>query len=253
MVESPNELFINFLKSFKGGHFENHKFYDTIEEISRKNTGKRIPLIENDFPMYSLDDIKDGSRIFEDNPPKTTDAIYYKEEDDGKLSLYLIEFKFHNLDDPDAGDLLYSLVDQIFDSDNENKYKCLSENEKIDLNKIKRYYSDDVTNALILKPIETISVVIPCLYKEYCSKNKGIEKIDIKEFLDNIEKKYFVFVSTYTESGKFNRHKEELESQSTGLEKYLDRLKVGRIIDHYEIWARCDFDDFLEFEQLERD
>lgn len=247
MSKSPNDLFIDFLKSFDKGEYENHKYFDTITEISRKNSGKREPLIENEFPMYSLDDIKDGSKILKDNPPKTTDAIYYKKHG-GNLSLYLIEFKFHNLDDPDAEDLLIALVDNIFSD--LKKYKCLTEDDRKDLNKIKNYYGDDVTNTLILKPIESIKVVIPLLYEEYCQNHPEVDKIDIKEFLNNIEKRYIVFVSTYTETGKFNRHKEELESQSTGLEKYFDRLKAGDIIDFYEIWPSCDFEDFLELEQL---
>lgn len=77
-----------------------------------------------------------------------------------------------------------------------------------------------------------------------------VQRINIEEYLDNIEKKYFVFVSTYAETGKFNRHKEKLESQSTALEKYFERLKMGNIIDHYEIWPRCDFEYFLRIEQL---
>lgn len=249
MSDSCNEEFIKFIRSFDGGSHKNHKFHDTITEISRKHSGKREPLIENDFEMYSLDDIKDGSKILKDNPPKTTDALYFK-EDDGKLSLYLIEFKFHNLDDPDAKDLLNAFVDEIYSSDNKKKYKCLSKDDKNDLRKIRNYYGDDVSNTLVLKPIETIRVTLPGLYEEYCNNNPDVEKINIEKYLDNIEKKYFVFVSTYTETGKFNRHKEELESQSTGLEKYFDRLKAGNIIDHYEIKPRCDFDYFLKLEQL---
>lgn len=249
MSDSCNEEFIRFIKSFDEGSYKNHKFHDKITEISRKHSGKREPLIENDFEMYSLDDIKDGSKILKDNPPKTTDALYFK-ENDGKLSLYLIEFKFHNLDDPDARDLLNAFVDEIYSSDNKKKYKCLSKDDKNDLRKIRNYYGDDVSNTLVLKPIETIRLVLPSLYLEYCDRNKDIQKIDIDDYLNNIEKKYFVFVSTYTENGKFNRHKERLESQSTGLEKYFDRLIKGKIIDSYEIWPSCDFKDFLKFEQL---
>lgn len=247
MSKSANDLFIDFIESFDEGHFKNHKFHDTITEISRKHSGKREPLIENDFEMYSLDDIKDGSKILEDNPPKTTDALFYKKHHDN-LSLYLIEFKFHNLDDPDAGDLLDAFVDNIFSD--LKKYKCLTKDDKKDLNKIRNYYGDDVTNTLVLKPIESLKVVIPKLYWEYCSINQDIEKIDIEEYLETIDKRYYVFVSTYTENGKFNRHKEELESQSTGLEKYFERLKSGKIINHYEIWPSCDFEDFLKIEQL---
>ena len=247
MSKSDNELFINFLKSFDDRMYLNHKYRDTITEISRRESGNMQPLIENNQIMYSLDDIAKGSKILKDNLPKTTDALYYR-KDGEKLSLILIEFKFHNLDDPDAEDLLDVLVDNFFAE--EKKYKCLTDDDKKDLNKIRNYYSDDVTNALVLKPLESLNVVIPKLYEEYYSNNLNVEKLDIKKYLDSIEKRYFIFVSTYTENGKFNRHKEELESQSKGLEKYLDRLKFGNIINHYEIWPSCDFKDFLEYEQL---
>lgn len=249
MSTTINREFINFIKSFDDGSYNKHKFYDTITEISRKHSGKREPLIDDDFEMYSLDDIKDGSKVLQENPPKTTDALYYKEKD-GKLSLYLIEFKFHNLDDPDAKDLLKAFVDEIFSSNNKKKYNCLSKNDKTDLKKIRNYYGDDVSNTLVLKPIETIKIVLPSLYDEYCKNYYCAEKINIDEFLNSIEKKYFVFVSTYTEYGKYNRHKEKLESQSTGLEKYFDRLKSGKIINHYEILPSRDFRYFLELEEL---
>lgn len=247
MSELTNGEFIEFLKSFDDKSFNNQKFYDTITEISRKKSGDREALIENDFPMYSLDDIAKGSELLSGNLPKTADALYYKEEEDGGFSLYFIEFKFHNLDDPDAGDLLMNLVDEIYSD--EKKFKCISKYKK-DLNKIKRYYGDDVTHTLILKPIESIKVVIPKLYKEYCMKNEGCEEKDIESFLDKINKKLYVFVSTYTETGRFNRHKERLDSQSTGLEKHFERLKSGNIIDYYEICPRSNFDDFLELERL---
>lgn len=247
MSKSDNQLFIDFLKSFDEGSYKNHKFHDTITEISRKESGDRKSLIENENFMYSLDDIAKGSKILSDNLPKTTDALCYK-EDGEDLSLILIEFKFHNLDDPDAEVLLDALVDNFFAE--QKKYKCLTDDDKKDLNKIKNYYGDDVTNALILKPLESVKVVIPKLYEEYCLNNPSVKKIDIEKYLENIQKRYFIFVSTYTENGKFNRHKEELESQSTGLERYLDRLKFGKIINHYEIWPSCDFKDFLKSEEL---
>lgn len=249
MSQIENDEFVKFIKSFDDGQYNNHKFNDTITEISRKHSAKRESLIENDFEMYSLDDIKDGSKNLNDNPPKTTDALYYK-VDGEKLSLYLIEFKFHNMDNPDAKDLLNAFVDEIYSSDNKKRYKCLTDDDKKDLKKIRNYYGDDVSNTIVLKPIETIKVVIPKLYKEYCNSNPNVDKINIEDYLNNIEKKYFVFVSTYTETGKFNRHKEKLESQSTGLERYLDRLKYGKIINHYEILPSCDFEDFLKIEQL---
>ena len=69
------QKFIDFLKSFDDKSFNNQKFYDTITEISRKKSGKQDSLIENDFLMYSLDDIAKGSRELNSNLPKTADAL----------------------------------------------------------------------------------------------------------------------------------------------------------------------------------
>ena len=124
MSKLTNAEFIEFIESFNDKSFNNHRYYDTITEISRKKSGKQDALIENDFLMYSLDDIAKGSRELSSNLPKTADALYYKEDDDGNLSLYFIEFKFHNLDDPDAKDFLYTFVDEIYAS--EKDYKCVS-------------------------------------------------------------------------------------------------------------------------------
>lgn len=244
MSEITNDKFIDFLNTFNDKKYRNNKFYDTITEISRKKTGKQDALIENDFRMYSLDDIAKGSEILSLNLPKTTDALFYKENLDGSLSLYFIEFKFHNLDDPDAEDLLYNLVDEIYAEP--KKLKCVEKYKK-DLNKIKQYYGDDVKHTLILKPIESIKVAIPKLYKEF---DKDIDEKDVEIYLDGIEKNLYVFVSTYTEDGKYNRHKERMDSMSTGLEKHFDRLISGNIIDNYAIHPRSYFDNFLESEIL---
>ena len=85
MSNLQNEPFKEFLKSFNEGEYNNHKFYDTITEISRKESGDRTPLIINQKEMYSLDDIAKGSELLKDNLPKTTDALWYKEDDGGKL------------------------------------------------------------------------------------------------------------------------------------------------------------------------
>ena len=244
MSEITNDKFIDFLNTFNDREYRNNKFYDTITEISRKKSGNQDALIENDFRMYSLDDIAKGSDVLSLNLPKTTDALFYKENPDGTLSLFFIEFKFHNLDDPDAEDLLTNLVNEMYSEP--KKLKCVCKYKK-DLNKIRKYYGDSVKHTLILKPIESIKIVIPKLYKEYDS---DVDEKEIEEYLDCVEKNLYVFVSTYTENGKYNRHKERMESMSPGLENHFERLKSGNIIDNYEICPRSFFDDFLENEIL---
>ena len=247
MSVSPNEKFKKFLESFRELTYNDNNCFDTITEISRSESGRRDPLIVCPKKMYSLDDIKDQSDILKDNPPKTADALWYKEEGD-ELILYLIEFKFHNLDDPDPKHTLETFVENIYE-DRKN-YRCINENERFKLYKVKQYYGDNVNHGLVLKPIDSITVVIPKLYEEYCNENPDVEKMDIEKYLNAIEKRYFVFVSTYTSGKNVNPEHERAESRSTNLEQFLDRLVDGKIINFYGIMPSCDFKDFLEIEEL---
>lgn len=245
--------FIEFLDSFKGkvytdDYFRKHNLFDDITEISRKDGGNREPLIEREFKMFSLDDMCHACRLLKSNTPKTTDALFYRKNDDESLSLYLIEFKYHNLDNIDLKNAFKIIVDDIY-PDYDRKYKCLSENYKKQLNKIKQYYGDDVEHSLILKPIESINIVIPALYKEYCQRNDETLK-DIKTYLNNVEKRVFVFVSDYSPEGKDNYSKNRGQTSGDNVNMYYERLKQGNLIDYYKIYHRNDWDDFIKEEQL---
>ena len=108
---------------------------------------------------------------------------------------------------------------------------------------------DEVEHKLILKPIESIYVVVPALYEEYC-KEKGCSKKDIKNFLIDIEKRFFVFVSDYSPKGKENISKNRIQTSGDKLNMYYERLKQGNLIDYYEIYHRDDWDTFIKNEHL---
>ena len=253
MTEFTNDDFMKFLESFReeiytDKYFREHNLFDEITEISRKDGGKREPLIERKFKMFSLDDMCHACNLLKRNTPKTTDALFYRKNDDGTLSLYLIEFKFHNLDNPDLKNTFESIVDDIY-PDYDRKYRCISEDYKKQLNKIKKYYGDDVEHSLILKPIESINIVIPALYEEYCMKEEKTIK-DIKTYLNNVEKRVFIFVSDYSPEGKNNYSKNKGETSADKVNQYYERLKQGNLIDYYKIYHRDDWDDFIEDEHL---
>ena len=151
MEALTNKEFKDFIKS-------HDKFYKDITEISMSDFGES--LIENDFKMYSLDEMCWDCKLLEEDTPKTTDALWFKESLDGKITLYIIEFKFHNFNSPNAKDMLEIMAKDVNDSELEDKYKCLSDKFKNNLRKIKNYYGDEVEFSLILKPIESLSVVI---------------------------------------------------------------------------------------------
>lgn len=206
-----NKEFKEFIKSYE-------KFYKDITEISMSDFGES--LIENDFKMYSLDEMCWDCKLLEEDTPKTTDALWFKESLDGKITLYIIEFKFHNFNTPNAKDMLEIMAKDVNDSELEDKYKCLSDKFKNNLRKIKNYYGDEVEFSLILKPIESLSIVIPTLYEQYCIDN-GIPQKDIRSFLDNIEKRLIVFVSHYDDNKKHNKSKQRVQTMDVGVENNL--------------------------------
>ena len=235
-----NKEFKEFIKSYE-------KFYKDITEISMSDFGES--LIENDFKMYSLDEMCWDCELLEENTPKTTDALWFKESLDGKITLYIIEFKFHNFNNPNAKDMLEIMAKDVNNSELEDKYKCLSDKFKNNLRKIKNYYGDEVEFSLILKPIESLSIVIPTLYEQYCI-DKGIPQKDIRSFLDNIEKRLIVFVSHYDDKKKHNKSKQRVQTMDVGVENNYRRLEKGNIIDYHRIYPSFKFSYFLSYERL---
>ena len=203
MSNLQNESFKKFLKSFNEGEYKNHKYYDTITEISRKGSGNREPLIINKKEMYSLDDIAKGSKSLKGNLPKTTDALCYKEDDNGKLSLYLIEFKFHNLDKPDPKDQLSAFVDNIFA---ERKKAAIlaranltnKDYKSIDYNSSSRYFSDAVTMSLHIESNRIMNGKETNTEKELVGRvekiSRDIQDLTASETYRIIDKKHITLI-----------------------------------------------------------
>ena len=103
------------------------KFYDTITELSKSDTQKGYSLINNSFKMYSLDNIVKGSKKFsKDSQPSSVDAFMYKTNDNGDLTLFIIEFKFlGNLTNADIFKFIY---DELYNKN--TKYKFSKKNLK---------------------------------------------------------------------------------------------------------------------------
>ena len=262
-----NEKFIKFIKSYS----KNQKYYEVVAEISRSKTFPFDSLVESYFKMYSLDDIcKDSKSFGKYNTPKTTDALWYKEEN-GKLTLYIIEFKFHNFYNNMTKtkiQLLYEQVKEINEmfkttkDDGETKY-LFNENFFKDFRKLKSSFGDNIEFSLKMKPIETLIYALPELYKEYCGYDDELDAEECRKFLKKIDKKLVVFLmqgSVYKEQdknknyyngrGKYDKSRTRATVKGTSLHKQFIRFKHAKIIDDYEIKSRFDFDKFLNQEHL---
>lgn len=225
----------------------NPKYYDTVSEISwpRDEYGEKIedrdPLIEDcQFQMLSLDDIVKGcSKFNENNLPSTTDALWYNLKDDGTLVLYFIEFKWHDLN------------------------KTYVEKTATD---------DDVLFKLRLKPFESLFLVLPTLFEEYCEKNDSDEFVYLHDFLKTCEIKVYTFVSRFYRSdggiqGELDRREGPRRSRTRNhlkrsrtigirsaigntIHKQYKRLEFSPLIDFADVYSRTCFDAFLEKEGL---
>ena len=276
MTSNSKEDFIKFLDNYKS----NPNYYSSISEISlpKGDNGeydrKRQPLIENSFKMLSLDDIcKDCTKFDSNNLPSTTDALWYKLNEDSKLVLYFIEFKWHNLDRKKDQKIMEDTFLKL------ERGTVITQDMKDKFQKLYKSYSDeDVSFKLRLKPFESLFIVLPSLYEDYCNKNQ-VEIINLQNFLKNCEIKVLSFVSTYTQpeeeigeskkgmriiidqsrKSKRNKSKHRMNyNRSIGpkgsigatVRKQYKRLELNSLVDYADIFPRSFFDSFLSDEGL---
>ena len=243
MVALTDKEFKDFIESFKGGHYKEskkgeliiHNFYDSITELSRSETEKADALIENSFEMYALDWICKNCRNMKGNTPSTTDAIFCKEEPNGKLVLHLIEFKF--LSKTTYGDKLEFIDDEIMEKNRKARFSKQFLNY---LKDIKEDFKDNIEFTLRLKPFETIFIVLPRLYDNYC-KEEGITKKDIRTYLNNIDIKYWVFL------GNKSDNESHVQAMANILKKPYLRLEMG-IVKKAQVKPKSYFDTFMDVE-----
>ena len=269
MEPLSDQEFKDFLEDY-------NRHYLTSGEISRpvyeddngiRRRGRK--LVNSRFRMYSLDDIKDECSAWNKyNKPKSTDGIFCRFKN-GKLVLYLVEFKGHNLSDENHKNNIKVLKDKFQDEINRyeegsSEKKCYKQKMVDKLEKAEKNYMDSVQHSLEQKPIETLFITLPTIYKDYCSRNGLIEK-DIIEFIRTHEKRFFVFAFD-----KIEEDEEEDEEETEGRERdddkteksiyplrsklnnYYLKLKRGNIIDFFYIYVFDEFEWFLNMEKLSR-
>ena len=182
-LTSEETQFVKFLESFPQFYMESHRIAENKKGISILPKGKG----RNEFKMYSLDDICHSCSIFKEGgllfTPKTTDAIWYKKENDN-FYIFLIEFKGDYLCKNSSKCKLVDVADTL-KIKNEH-YNNEFQHEIKDLEKIISKFSDKMLNGLAAKPLETVTIALPLIYEEYYEKNKDhddVEYLDIRSFL----------------------------------------------------------------------
>ena len=260
------EDFVEFLDSYK------EDYLDSITEISkpREDSNSNLcrvesdlgPLIKSEINMLDFDTICCESSFFQkNNRPSTVDAIYYRITQDGKLILYLVEFKGSNLNwDNERSFKELETYETAIES---LVKKELIEND-IDLNLDEHYLEihrrieslcntnvNKIEFSLRLKAFESIFMVLPSIYKEYVESNGDLEEefhaSDVLEFFESpfCEIHLLVVGKTYSE----NKSKENGKLLSNKVHKQFSRLKnyAPNTVGYFKLYNQHKFYKFLDY------
>ena len=251
--------------------------YDKIKELSRSGTVRADSLIPHRQEMYGLDRMVLYSKKLNQEPPKSTDALFFRQNYDGNYALHIIEFKFLGYTHTDrVNDLCVDMNKKIScenfqnlnndseeETNNENiendesnvdsenltsedceNEECFSDDFISNLEKVKEDFEDPVKVSLQLKPYEVIFITLPMLYEEYCDENPSVTKKDIDSYLRSVDKYYWAVVGNRSPSNHGLRYKaKELNAYSTRLEMTI--FKKARV------QYKEEFNESLEREILE--
>ncbi|WP_298523428.1 hypothetical protein [uncultured Methanobrevibacter sp.] len=247
-----DECFLKFLKSFEKKSFvdeegHTHQFYDSLTELSRSDSPPYDSLINDSQKMYGLDWMVKASSKWRDLSkqcqrnskrckhrfPKSVDALFCKKSQTGNLELHIIEFKF--IPDESNKIKLENLFEEIIEKSNKYSIKksknpdskekrCFSDDFVENFKVVRKYYFDKLENSLQLKPYEAIFIALPGLYEDYC-KEKNYVKKDIRKYLSEMEKYYWVCISSGTQN------EDNLHKQAQYYEKYYKRMEPEIFIE----------------------
>ena len=248
-LTNESKLFIEFIQSFD-------KYLQPLSEISKNHIG---PVVISDKEMYNFDEICQNTKSFSkiENYSRTTDAFYYKIKENGELKLYFIEFKgdylqnFTREKDMETFSKLFKkcknelpseeqVADygELFNEHQTRIYGSLfSDRQCKKIKQISNKFSDSLIESLELKPLESILVALPVIYKDYADEH-NTEKINIKKFLEKCEKEIWVIALSTS-----NRTRGRVQSRRPGsyyekIETQYDRLKMANVFDNYAIEDR---------------
>ena len=187
-LNNESKLFIEFIQSFD-------KYLQPLSEISKNHIG---PIVTVDKEMYNFDEMCQNTKSFSkiENYSRTTDAFYYKIKENGELKLYFIEFKgdylqnFTREKDMETFSRLFKKCKKELPSEeqisnygelfNEHQTRIygnfFSDRQCNKIKQINNKFSDSLIESLELKPLESILVALPVIYKDYVEEH-NTEKI----------------------------------------------------------------------------
>ena len=207
------------------------------------------PLVNSDFIMLDFDSMCDDANFYPKeskevlNEPSTVDALYYRVLNNVKIELFLVEFKRFYFDWNTVGDYCASLkkISRNIPYESINYELDFGLNR---LKKIKNNLGNTIEFSLRLKPFESLFIVLPKLYEEYCS-TKNIpfnQQIDLYDFFRS-DMCDICLIVVGNETG--NTYRDNNKTLGSTLKKQYSRLGFMNILT-YELYLTNHFEEFAK-------
>ncbi|SFL38102.1 hypothetical protein SAMN02910297_00740 [Methanobrevibacter olleyae] len=233
--------------------FYKEKYTNTSSEISKPkpidvdyDEEKLEPLVSSNYIMLDFDAMCDDAKFYpkfpeeEFNQPSTVDALYYRIIDENRIQFFLVEFKTFDFGWSSSSDYNSSLDKVLKKLDMDNLDDITKTGVKR-LNKIRKTYGYNIEFSLRLKPYESLFVVLPKIYEEYCDENNILEeeRLDLYGFFkSNLSDIRLIIV------GKSNDNLPRAYSGKLGnlLEKQYRRLDYVNVLSQHNFRLCFDFE-----------
>ncbi|MCQ2963948.1 MAG: hypothetical protein MJ203_00035 [archaeon] len=206
--------------------------YDSITNISKNDNQES--LVKSDYHMISLDTL--CRIIYHKNRPSSVDGLYLINKK-GNFKLYFIEFKGMKRRYPEKIELLKLLEEKCFHKkDSDCCY--IAENISDLLYKIRE---DKIFSQLKKKPIESLFLLLPEAYEEYCLKKNIKEEDQIKDLVSLLSKMYTKIIIVIDDS--HNLSNSQVLSRGRKVKEKLGKYQhyVDRWFNDYKIYSSNEF------------
>lgn len=159
--------FLKFLNNLI--QMQNKKYYNNVSIVSASTRGDpSTALISSDNKMINFEDlVLDHYR--DNNSPAIVDGLYFNFNNKNELCLFFIEFKGNKLNKKAWKNYFKENIKKLPENVCSNQHEdCpITKLNQHSLNKIYEQYADEILVQLKMKPLESLLIAIPTLFKHF--------------------------------------------------------------------------------------
>lgn len=244
MINEDILKFAEFLDSYKQNYAKPSRDISLPHQKSNQ-TGR--PLVSSNYAMLDFDEMCRNANFYpkkDSNRPSTTDAIYYRIPDENNIELFLVEFKTFSFT-WEQKRYYNSAVNKV--KKRLNKCGQTTDSQKgLDmLENIKDKLGNRIEFSLRLKPYESLFVVLPKLYEEYCDK-EGIPESERLNLYDLFRSDLFT-IKLFVVGKRYGNDPTKAYNTKLGntLEKQFKRLDLVNVLSYHP--QRLCFENEFDF------